>query len=30
MQTPALQNPPLQSASAVQVVLQVGPLALHW
>jgi hypothetical protein len=29
-QTAALQNPPLQSASEVQLVLQVAPAALHW
>ena len=29
-QTPALQNPLLQSVSKVQLVLQVAPVALHW
>src|SRR5689334_4482660 len=29
-QLPALQKPPLQSASEVQLVLQLAPLALHW
>jgi hypothetical protein len=29
-QLPQLQNPLLQSASVVQLVLQVGLLELHW
>jgi len=29
-QLPALQNPLLQSASEVQLVLQLAPVALHW